>query len=53
MTICLDVAWNGSELSTVNVVGAVVCILGIACHVYRKATDKEMSLGKGRRMKER
>ncbi len=40
--ILLDVFFNGSELSPINVVGCFVCLVGIGLHVARKATNKEM-----------
>ena len=47
MTIFLDVFFNGSVLSPVNVAGAVVCLTGIAVHIFRKATNQDNGNGSG------
>ncbi len=39
VTVFIDVLWNGTDLSPVNVAGAAVCLTGIVGHLYRKATE--------------
>lgn len=34
--VILAVEWNGDRLSAVNVIGLVVCLLGISSHVAHK-----------------
>ena len=34
----LAVVYQSHDLSLINLVGLVVCLLGISCHVVRKAT---------------
>lgn len=34
--VVLAVQWNGDKLSLINVIGLIVCILGITSHVVHK-----------------
>lgn len=34
--VILAVEWNGDRLSAINVIGLVVCLLGISSHVVHK-----------------
>lgn len=34
--LVLAVEWNGDQLSPINVVGLLVCLSGIICHVIHK-----------------
>lgn len=34
--VILAVEWNGDKLSAINVVGLIVCLLGISSHVIHK-----------------
>lgn len=34
--VILAVQWNGDRLSAVNVIGLIVCLLGISSHVVHK-----------------
>lgn len=39
ISLSLAVVYQSHDLSLVNLVGLVVCLLGISCHIVRKATD--------------
>ncbi len=38
ISLSLAVVYQSHDMSLVNLVGLVVCLLGISCHVVRKAT---------------
>jgi hypothetical protein len=39
ISLSLAVVYQSHDLSLVNLVGLVICLLGISCHVVRKATS--------------
>lgn len=34
--VILAVEWNGDQLSLINVIGLIMCLLGVSCHVFHK-----------------
>jgi len=41
LTMSLAVMYQSTDLSTINLVGLVVCLVGIALHTFKKATEKD------------
>ena len=46
-TIFLDAGINGGDFSTLNKIGMVVCLTGVALHVFRKVKMGDSSDGGG------
>ena len=47
-TIYLAVSWNNNKLHLMNTIGLVICLMGIAIHVFFKIKD-QMALANGKK----
>lgn len=44
--LVLAVEWNGDQLSPINVIGLLICLSGITCHVLHKLRNSSKMVGR-------